>query len=84
MKTPMQELIEQLKQKIENQVQFIDEFEYGEVQGLETALYLAEHMLNKEKEVMCEFAKLDDDDLSYDIVRTREELFNIIFNTNEK
>ena len=52
MYTPMQELIEQLKQEIENQVQFRDEFEDGVVQGLEGALDLAEAMLKKEKKVM--------------------------------
>jgi hypothetical protein len=52
MKTPMQELIEQLKQEIENQVQFRTEFEDGVVQGLEEALDLAESMLKKEKEVI--------------------------------
>ena len=40
-------------------------------------------MLEKEKEVMCDFAKLYlyDDDLIDDIVRTCEELFNETFNT---
>ena len=40
-------------------------------------------MLEKEKEVMCEFAKLYDDDLSNGIIRTREDLFNETFNTKE-
>ena len=63
MKTPMQELIEQLKQEIENQVQFRNEFEDGVVQGLEGALDLAEGMLEKEKEVISE---IYDDELVCD------------------
>ena len=41
-------------------------------------------LLEKEKEVMCEFAKLYDDDLSNGIIRTREDLFNETFNTKER
>lgn len=46
METTIQRLIDQLKQEIENQPQFRDEFEDGAVQGLEMALGLAED-LNK-------------------------------------
>ena len=46
MKTAIQELIDQIKQEIENQPQSRDEFEDGVVQGLEMALGLAED-LNK-------------------------------------
>jgi hypothetical protein len=48
MKTPMQELIEQLKEERDL---------HGYERGLhyETAIELAEAMLEKEKEVMCEF-----------------------------
>ena len=49
MKTPMQELIEQLKEERDL---------HGYERGLhyETAIELAESMLEKEKKVMCEFA----------------------------
>ena len=77
MKTPMQELVEQLKEERDL---------HGYERGLhyETAIELAEAMLEKEEEVMCEFAKLYDDDLSNGIIRTREDLFNETFNTKER
>ena len=77
MKTPMQELIELITLK-ENK-------EDGYIilkPSIGTAKFQA--LLKKEKEVMCDFAKLYDDDLSDNIVRTREELFNATFNTKEK
>jgi len=43
-----------------------------------------ESMLEKEKEVMCGFAKLYDDDLSQGKIRSRENLFNETFKTKEK
>ena len=77
MKTPMQELIDRLKEERDL---------HGYDRGLhyETAIELAEGMLEKEKEVMCEFAKLYDDDLSNGIIRTREDLFNETFKTKER
>ena len=76
MKTPMQELIEQLKEERD-----LHGYDRGFI--YETAIELAEAMLEKEKEVMCEFAKLYDDDLSNGIIRTREDLFNETFKTKE-
>ena len=77
MKTPIQELIEQLKEERDL---------HGYERGLhyETAIELAEAMLEKEKEVMCEFAKLYDDDLSNSIIRTREDCFDKTFKTKER
>jgi hypothetical protein len=84
MKTPMQELIEQLKQKIENQVQFRDEFEDGVVQGLEEALDLAEDMLEKEKEVIIDaFDKGKWDSIAFKATLS-ENYYNETFNTKEK
>ena len=85
MKTPMKELIEQLKQEIEKQVQFRDEFEDGVVQGLEGALDLAESMLKKEKEVMCgiyddALARVDRNYLGGE----GEDYYNETFNTKER
>ena len=58
MKTPMQELIEQLKEE--------KDLHGYEKQGyFETAIELAEQMLEKEKEVMVDFAyKFGDEPLS--------------------
>ena len=49
MKTPMQELIEQLKEER-------DEHGYERGQHYDTAIEFAEAMIEKEKEVMCGFA----------------------------
>lgn len=49
MKTPMQELIEQLKEER-------DLHGYEKQGYFETAIELAEAMLEKEEEMMCEFA----------------------------
>ena len=83
-KTPMQELIEQLKQEIENQVQFRDEFEDGVVQGLEGALDLAEAMLKKEKEVMCQFQSDGQTTDFWVKYEDNEDCFNKTFNTKER
>lgn len=46
-------------------------------------LEIEEYYLEKEKEVMCEFAKLYDDDLSEGKFRSREDLFNETFKTKD-
>jgi len=73
MKTPMQELLEWVRATLP--------------MDLDTPRLIEEKiesMLEKEEKVMCEFAKLYDDDLSNGIIRTREDLFNETFNTKER
>jgi hypothetical protein len=69
MKTPMQEVYENFN--------LMSDADFK-------AWMLNTDLLEKEKEVMCEFAKLYDDDLSNGIIRTREDLFNETFNTKER
>ena len=54
MKTPMQEHIERLKEMHKH---FSSEWEMDIAAGLGYAIDHAEQMLEKEKEVMCEFAE---------------------------
>ena len=88
MKTPMQEHIEWLKgehKKYTDQAQKESSMQIlGYAFKIDDCIKHAESMLEKEKEVMCEFAKLYDDDLSNGIIRTREDLFNETFKTKEK
>ena len=87
MKTPMQELIEQLKKE----AQFISDNDHIEDRmwrnGLREAIEIAESMLEKEKEVMCEFAEYTrkcgflSDQRG---LMTTEELYDQTFNTKEK
>ena len=86
MKTPMQELIEQLKKE----AQFISDNDHIEDRmwrnGLREAIERAESMLDKEKEVMCEFAEYTrkcgflSDQRG---LMTTEELYDQTFNTKE-
>ena len=73
MKTPMQELIEQLKEERDL---------HGYERGLhyETAIELAEAMLEKEEEVMCEFA---DDYQRNCFQKSADDYYNETFNTKE-
>ena len=74
MKTPMQELIEQLKEERDL---------HGYERGLhyETAIELAEAMLEKEEEVMCEFA---DDYQRNCFQKSSDDYYNETFNTKER
>ena len=74
MKTPMQELIEQLKEERDL---------HGYERGLhyETAIELAESLLEKEKEVMCEFA---DDYQRNCFQKSADDYFKETFNTKER
>ena len=85
MKTPMQELIEQLKEE----AQFINDNDSIEDRfyrsGLREAIQSAEQMLEKEKEVMCGI--YDDVLARYDhnyIGGEGEQYYNETFNTKEK
>ena len=74
MKTPMQELIEQLKEERDL---------HGYERGLhyETAIEFAESLLEKEKEVMCEFA---DDYQRNCFQKSADDYFKETFNTKER
>ena len=85
MKTPMQELIEQLKELQKTYTQFADSYT---AYTLHNVIELAESLLEKEKEVMCEFAKYClDKALDLD-VRTAfsnvEEYYNETFKTKKR
>ena len=73
MKTPMQELIERLKEER-------DLHGYEKQGYFETAIELAESMLEKEKEVMCEFA---DDYQRNCFQKSADDYYNETFNTKE-
>ncbi len=79
MKTPMQELLEEVinAREIAMGVDFRSALDF-------VRDAIEQDYLEKEKEVMCEFAKLYDDDLSDGIIRTREDLFNATFNTEDE
>ena len=94
MKTPMQKLIEQLKKE----AQFISDNDHIEDRmwrnGLREAIERAESMLEKEKEVMCEFAFNCGDEIkdqnnwrsprnltNYEVIR---DFYNETFKTKEK
>ena len=74
MKTPIQELIEQLKEERDL---------HGYERGLhyETAIELAEAMLEKEEEVMCEFA---DDYQRNCFQKSADDYFKETFKTKER
>ena len=74
MKTPMQELIEQLKEERDL---------HGYDRGLhyETAIEFAESLLEKEKEVMCEFA---DDYQRNCFQKSADDYFKETFKTKER
>ena len=81
MKTPMQELIERLDKEINSK------YPDGYNIVMEIAKDLTEQMLEKEKEVMCEFAEYTrkcgflSDQRG---LMTTEELYDEYFNTKEK
>ena len=88
MKTPMEELIEKLKDE-RSKLQVFNERVM--VLTLDYAIADAELMLEKEKEVMCEFADNYRDDSCYATIQggvsseeTTEEFFNKTFKTKEK
>ena len=74
MKTPMQELIDIIKQRINDD----DSIPY---MYNERILELAESLLEKEKEVMCEFA---DDYQRNCFQKSAYDYYNETFNTKEK
>lgn len=76
MKTPMQELIEQLKEE--------KDLHGYEKQGyFETAIELAESMLEKEKEMMQEFATDYERECRINLERSIEKCWDTTFNTKE-
>jgi len=87
MKTPMQELIEELKE----QAQFIKDDDCAQDKffraGLRNAIKYAEWLLEKEKEVMCEFADefaIECINFHHEKTMSQEQFFNLTFNTKEK
>ena len=76
MKTPMQELIEQLKEERDL---------HGYERGLhyETAIELAEAMLEKEKEVMMEFATDYERECRVNLERSIRKCWDETFNTKD-
>ena len=81
MKTPMQELIEQLEEKVKEAEYYSDESRFG----LYGALDIAKSILEKEKEVMCEFAlKYAQADRKEPCETSTQLVFDETFNTKEK
>ena len=78
MKTPMQEHIEWLKEEIEAYALLLD---VKKVEALTLAKEHAEELLEKEKEVMCEFA---DDYQRNCFQKSSDDYYNETFNTKEK
>ena len=70
MKTPIQELIEQMWEIAK----------YGDSYEVAPCIEAAESMLEKEKEVMCEFA---DDYQRNCFQKSADDYYNETFNTNE-
>ena len=87
MKTPIQELIEQLEKEYKKFYEDTDVPRWFYNNGIEQALKHAKSMLEKEKEVMCEFAEYTrkcgflSDQRG---LMTTEELYDQTFNTKEK
>ena len=81
MKTPMQELIEQLEEKVKEAEYYSDESRFG----LYGALDIAKSILKKEKEVMCEFAlKYAQADRKEPCETSTQLVFEETFKTKEK
>ena len=80
MKTPMQELIEQLEEKVKEAEYYSDESRFG----LYGALDIAKSILEKEKEVMQEFAWEYERDCRINLERSIEKCWEKTFNTKEK
>lgn len=74
MKTPMQELISVIRKRQEDE-------DVQPFMWLEQIVELAESMLEKEKEVMCEFA---DDYQRNCFQKSADDYYNETFNTKEK
>jgi hypothetical protein len=74
MKTPMQELISVIRKRQEDE-------DVQPFMWLEQIVELAESMLEKEKEVMCEFA---DDYQRNCFQKSSDDYYNETFNTKEK
>ena len=86
-KTPMQELIDKLKNQLKeikseySKSVSSDTYWRGVVIGLKTSIDNAELQLQKEKEVMCEFA---DDYQRNCFQKSSDDYYNETFNTKEK
>jgi hypothetical protein len=84
MKTPMQELIEQLKE----QAQFIRDDDCAQDKfyrtGLRNAIKYAESMLEKEKDVMCQFQSDGQRTDFWVKYKDNDDCFDKTFNTKEK
>jgi hypothetical protein len=89
MKTPMQEFIEVLKihrdtalkkQKLYEDLVLTEHYE-GRAKAFEDAISFAEALLEKEKEVMCEFA---DDYQRNCFQKSADDYYNETFNTKRK
>ena len=79
MKTPIQELIEIIKQRINDDA---IPYMYNEI-----ILELAESLLEKEKEAMCQFADefaIECINFHHEKTMSQEQFFNLTFNTKEK
>ena len=74
MKTPMQELISVIRKRQEDE-------DVQPFMWLEQIVELAESMLEKEKEVMCEFA---DDYQRNCFQKSSDDYYNETFNTKER
>lgn len=81
MKTPMQELIEQLEEKVKEAEYYSDESRFG----LYGALDIAKSILEKERELMCEFAlKYAQADRKEPCETSTQLVFDETFNKEEK
>jgi formyltetrahydrofolate synthetase len=82
--TPIQELIEKLKEE----AQFISDDDHLEDRmwrnGMREAIEIAESMLEKEKEVMCEFAWEYERECRINLERSIEKCWYETFKTEEK
>jgi len=81
MKTPMQELIEEMQ----SVRRMCDDpsMEMDIWHTLDVLIAKAELMLEKEKDLFCQFAKIYDDDLSRGIIRKVQDAFDETFRNNE-
>ena len=77
----MQELIEQLEKEYKKFYEDTDVPRWFYNNGIEQALKHAKSMLEKEKEVMCEFA---DDYQRNCFQKSADDYYNETFNTKEK
>ena len=77
MKTPMQELFEWLNKHGDNRLHGGKELTVHEIKNQ------VKQMLEKEKDLFCQFAKIYDDDLSRGIMRKVQDTFDETFRNNE-